>query len=167
MWVGYPNKLIPMTTDFNGGPVLGGTFPALIWHDFMTSALQIDKDRAEQAAAAAARKGNTRRNRRQHLNDAAAPQESGPAPSTGATSKGTPRPARVERTASPPRRRTGNAKPAPELPPPTPRTGAGRARPRTDAGARKRIAERAPTGALRPGEPRLALADRRRERRGG
>ena len=43
VWVGYPNKLVPMTTDFDGGPVLGGTFPALIWHDFMISALQIDK----------------------------------------------------------------------------------------------------------------------------
>jgi penicillin-binding protein 1A len=50
VWVGYPTKLVPMTTDFNGGPVLGGTFPALIWHDFMTSALQIDKTRAEHAA---------------------------------------------------------------------------------------------------------------------
>ena len=51
VWVGYPNKLIPMTTAFNGQPVLGGTFPALIWHDFMTSALQVDAGRAEQAAA--------------------------------------------------------------------------------------------------------------------
>jgi penicillin-binding protein 1A len=50
VWVGYPNKLIPMTTDFEGGPVLGGTFPALIWHSFMTSALQIDKARAEHTA---------------------------------------------------------------------------------------------------------------------
>jgi penicillin-binding protein 1A len=50
IWVGYPDKLIPMTTDFNGTPVLGGTFPALIWHDFMTSAIQIDKARAEHAA---------------------------------------------------------------------------------------------------------------------
>lgn len=54
VWVGYPNSLVPMTTQFNGGPVLGGTYPALIWHDFMISALQIDKTRAEQAAAAAA-----------------------------------------------------------------------------------------------------------------
>jgi penicillin-binding protein 1A len=54
VWVGYPNGLVPMTTQFNGGPVLGGTFPALIWHDFMVSALQVDKTRAEQAAAAAA-----------------------------------------------------------------------------------------------------------------
>jgi penicillin-binding protein 1A len=50
VWVGYPNKLIPMTTSFNGGPVLGGTFPALIWHDFMTSALGIEKERAEHIA---------------------------------------------------------------------------------------------------------------------
>ncbi len=49
VWVGYPNKLIPMTTDFNGQPVLGGTFPALIWHDFMTSAVQVEKERAEHA----------------------------------------------------------------------------------------------------------------------
>jgi len=56
VWVGYPNKLIPMTSDFNGGPVLGGTYPALIWHDFMISALQIDKNRAE---AASLRNGST------------------------------------------------------------------------------------------------------------
>jgi penicillin-binding protein 1A len=57
VWVGYPNKLIPMTTDFNNGPVLGGTFPALIWHDFMISALGIDKERAEKAAAKAGTHG--------------------------------------------------------------------------------------------------------------
>jgi len=56
VWVGYPNKLIPMTSDFDGGPVLGGTYPALIWHDFMTSALQIDKTRAEEATAAKTKK---------------------------------------------------------------------------------------------------------------
>ena len=50
VWVGYPNSLVPMTTQFNGTPVLGGTFPALIWHDFMTSALGIEKERAEHAA---------------------------------------------------------------------------------------------------------------------
>ncbi|HTR88524.1 MAG TPA: transglycosylase domain-containing protein [Solirubrobacteraceae bacterium] len=53
VWVGYPNKLIPMTTQYDGGPVLGGTFPALIWHNFMTSALAIDRTRAAQAAARA------------------------------------------------------------------------------------------------------------------
>jgi penicillin-binding protein 1A len=56
VWVGYPDKLIPMTTSFNGSPVLGGTFPALIWHDFMTSALGIDKTRAENASLTAQEK---------------------------------------------------------------------------------------------------------------
>ena len=51
VWVGYPDKLIPMTTEFNGSPVLGGTFPALIWHQFMVSSLAIDKARAEHAQA--------------------------------------------------------------------------------------------------------------------
>jgi penicillin-binding protein 1A len=39
VWVGYPNKLIPMMTQFHGGPVAGGTLPALIWRAFMQSAL--------------------------------------------------------------------------------------------------------------------------------
>ena len=39
VWVGYPNKLVPMTHDFHGSPVVGGTYPALIWKSFMESAL--------------------------------------------------------------------------------------------------------------------------------
>jgi penicillin-binding protein 1A len=58
VWVGYPNKLIPMTTDFNGTPVLGGTFPALIWHEFMISALELEKERSELAAEKAAAHGH-------------------------------------------------------------------------------------------------------------
>ncbi len=50
VWVGYPNKLIPMTTDFGGKPVFGGTYPALIWHDFMLAAMGIEKERAAQTA---------------------------------------------------------------------------------------------------------------------
>jgi penicillin-binding protein 1A len=41
VWVGYPNSAVPMTTAYNGAPVEGGTFPAIIWDDFMTQALQI------------------------------------------------------------------------------------------------------------------------------
>ena len=41
VWVGYPDKLIPMTTEFHGQPVAGGTFPALIWKAFMQKAIQI------------------------------------------------------------------------------------------------------------------------------
>ncbi len=44
VWVGYPNSGKPMTTDYFGKPVEGGTFPAVIWHDFMVSALQIMQD---------------------------------------------------------------------------------------------------------------------------
>jgi penicillin-binding protein 1A len=39
VWVGYPNKLVPMTSQYYGDPVAGGTFPALIWKSFMTKAL--------------------------------------------------------------------------------------------------------------------------------
>ena len=46
VWVGYPNKLIPMTTLYNGQPVEGGTFPADIWHNFMVQALQIQAEEA-------------------------------------------------------------------------------------------------------------------------
>src|SRR4051812_32249724 len=45
VWVGYPDKLKPMLTEFAGRPVEGGTFPALIWHDFMTGANKIIDDR--------------------------------------------------------------------------------------------------------------------------
>jgi penicillin-binding protein 1A len=40
VWVGYPDKLKPMLTEFNGDPVAGGTFPALIWKSFMLNALE-------------------------------------------------------------------------------------------------------------------------------
>jgi penicillin-binding protein 1A len=48
VWVGFPNKLVPMTTLFDGGPVEGGTFPAEIWRAFMVQALQIsNQEKAE------------------------------------------------------------------------------------------------------------------------
>ena len=40
IWVGYPNKLVPMLTQYHGDAVAGGTYPALIWKTFMESALQ-------------------------------------------------------------------------------------------------------------------------------
>ncbi len=47
VWVGYPDSGKPMTTSFNGGPVEGGTYPAVIWHDFMLQAIQIMNDENE------------------------------------------------------------------------------------------------------------------------
>jgi penicillin-binding protein 1A len=40
VWVGYPTTLKPMLDDFEGGPVAGGTYPALIWKTFVQSALR-------------------------------------------------------------------------------------------------------------------------------
>ncbi len=42
VWVGYPDSVKPMKTEYNGGPVAGGTYPAEIWHDFMAQAIQHD-----------------------------------------------------------------------------------------------------------------------------
>jgi penicillin-binding protein 1A len=40
VWVGYPDKLVPMTYQFHGLPVAGGTYPALIWKAFMEKAIR-------------------------------------------------------------------------------------------------------------------------------
>jgi penicillin-binding protein 1A len=41
VWVGYPDKLKPMLTEYHGQAVAGGTFPAEIWHDFMTDWIKL------------------------------------------------------------------------------------------------------------------------------
>ena len=46
VWVGYPNELRPMESEFNGEPVAGGTLPALIWKAFMTKALADEPPRS-------------------------------------------------------------------------------------------------------------------------
>ncbi|GAC1530707.1 MAG: PBP1A family penicillin-binding protein [Thermoleophilaceae bacterium] len=52
VWVGYPNKLRSMTNDYHGGPVEGGTYPAEIWHDFVTQAISLDQSRHPNRPAA-------------------------------------------------------------------------------------------------------------------
>jgi membrane peptidoglycan carboxypeptidase len=44
VWVGYPNTLKPMETEFHGDPVAGGTFPAEIWKSFAASALRLRRE---------------------------------------------------------------------------------------------------------------------------
>src|SRR5215210_826990 len=39
VWVGYPNSLRPMLTEYHGDSVAGGTYPALIWKTFMERSL--------------------------------------------------------------------------------------------------------------------------------
>jgi penicillin-binding protein 1A len=49
VWVGHADTNTPMTTDYNGGPVDGGTYPALIWGRIMSA---IENIYAEHKAAA-------------------------------------------------------------------------------------------------------------------
>jgi penicillin-binding protein 1A len=51
IWVGYADKLQPMEYEHGGSPVAGGTFPAEIFHDFMTSWLELRQTRRLERAA--------------------------------------------------------------------------------------------------------------------
>ncbi len=53
VWVGYPNSGKPMTDLYYGKPVEGGTFPAVIFHNYVTGALQILQDETSNRKAAA------------------------------------------------------------------------------------------------------------------
>ena len=39
VWVGHPEGQVSMSAEYAGGPVFGGSYPALIWSRFMTQAL--------------------------------------------------------------------------------------------------------------------------------
>ncbi len=65
VWVGYADSTTPMTTLYNGGPVMGGTFPALIWAGVMSAWREIRAERAAEAKED--RKGHS----------SSAPEESG------------------------------------------------------------------------------------------
>jgi penicillin-binding protein 1A len=51
IWVGYADKLQPMEFEHAGGPVAGGTFPAEIFHDFMSSWLELRTQRRLERGA--------------------------------------------------------------------------------------------------------------------
>jgi penicillin-binding protein 1A len=61
VWVGYPDRLKSMEFDYNGGPVAGGTYPAEIWHDFVSTAnaIQDQRDAEKEARRAAKENGGT------------------------------------------------------------------------------------------------------------
>ncbi|MEI6448031.1 MAG: transglycosylase domain-containing protein [Actinomycetes bacterium] len=54
VWVGYPDRLKPMTSEFGGSPVAGGTFPASIWREFMLAANSILQGRKDASGRAKA-----------------------------------------------------------------------------------------------------------------
>jgi penicillin-binding protein 1A len=51
IWVGYADRLQPMEYEHAGGPVAGGTYPAEIFHDFMTSWLEMRQARRLERGA--------------------------------------------------------------------------------------------------------------------
>ena len=51
VWVGYPNTLRPMNTEYRGSPVAGGTYPAQIWRDFLLTVLEATQKRLERSCA--------------------------------------------------------------------------------------------------------------------
>ena len=62
VWVGYPEGLKPMLHEFHGGPVVGGSFPALIWKTFTQSALdaiQAPPSRSRRRPISPARRGRS------------------------------------------------------------------------------------------------------------
>jgi penicillin-binding protein 1A len=61
VWVGYPNKLVPMLSQFHGDAVAGGTLPALIWKAFMEKALPHLKDEPQSFAVPSVPGASTRR----------------------------------------------------------------------------------------------------------
>ena len=48
VWVGYPDELRPMETEFAGQPVAGGTYPAAIWKTFVERALALPEYGTEE-----------------------------------------------------------------------------------------------------------------------
>jgi len=93
VWVGYPNELRPMRTEYRGQPVAGGTFPAQIWHDFMLSVLEADKKRLEKECASEQDTLKPDEMPSKHCLEAGlatAPTDTTPVPATSAPSTTTP-----------------------------------------------------------------------------
>jgi penicillin-binding protein 1A len=103
VWVGYEDSTTAMTTLYAGGPVMGGTFPALIWASVISSWEQIKADRAAAKASGVEPSSSY---------VPSAPSYSAPAPSTSAPSTGTGTPS-APSTPSP----SAPSTPAPSTPP--------------------------------------------------
>jgi penicillin-binding protein 1A len=51
VWVGYPDSTTPMLDLYNGGPVMGGTYPAMIWARVITAWQEIKKEHLAEKKA--------------------------------------------------------------------------------------------------------------------
>jgi len=105
VWVGYADTTTPMLTEYSGGPVDGGTFPALIWAGVISAWEEITADRA------AARKAEE---------DAKKSDEEDDSGSSSTTEDSYVPPTTESEPAPAPEPEASEPTPAPEAPEPTP-----------------------------------------------
>jgi penicillin-binding protein 1A len=94
VWVGYADTTTPMLTEFAGGPVDGGTFPALIWAGVISAWENIRATRAAEEASGidSGDSGTTYVPPAPSYSAPSTPAPSTPAPSTPAPTAPTPAP---------------------------------------------------------------------------
>ena len=64
VWVGYADSVTSMETLYDGGPVMGGTFPALIWASVISAWEEIAAERAAERASKKQAKSESSSDRR-------------------------------------------------------------------------------------------------------
>ncbi|MEX2108370.1 MAG: transglycosylase domain-containing protein [Solirubrobacterales bacterium] len=103
VWVGYADTTTPMLTEFVGGPVDGGTFPALIWAGVISAWQEIQAQRAVEKETGEEGSGST------YVPDYSAPstESSAPEPESSA-------PTEPESSSPAPEEAPEPAAPAPE-----------------------------------------------------
>ena len=127
VWVGYPDRLKPMLTEYHGGPVAGGTFPAEIWHDFMTSWIKIRDARDAAKGGKDNTPTETATTTAPLVSPTVAPTTTTPAPTTQSTPTQTPAATPKSTTpAQPPaKQQPAQTTPQPTAPQPAPSNGGG------------------------------------------
>jgi penicillin-binding protein 1A len=108
VWVGYADTTTPMTTLYNGGPVMGGTFPALIWASVISAWEEIKAERAAEKASGEHQSSNGSSGEpyvpSESSTESSPPPEASepePAPEEGAPEKEAPAPEASETPAAP------------------------------------------------------------------
>ena len=91
VWVGHADSNTPMTTDYGGAPVDGGTYPALIWAGVMSAWEQIRADRGANRHSSGGTPSSTY-TPAPTAPSTSAPSTSAPAPSTPAPAPSAPAP---------------------------------------------------------------------------
>ncbi len=115
VWVGYADTVTPMTTLYNGGPVMGGTFPALIWASVVSAWEEIKAERAAEAKEDKASKDGSGTSPSSPGSTYTAPESSGEAeveteaPETSEPSRRSARSGGSRRTGDPRTERTSRA----------------------------------------------------------